>query len=583
MAPAEPAFDYAANDLDSLATRYSDLLPELVIAFARPQGTDDKAARKALRELLGHHGFTYIEVEISDLISSVATQLSTVSGAPMIKTPTGYSRSLHLMQWGDDLRSTIDPGVGAMLAIQAIREMRPDAQDLARGEKRSGIAFVVRNLMHPQEVALLRSVYKQRFFLIGLHEAYEVRHANLADRFRRDGDESTDAEQNARHVLEIDAGLRPSAGNFTDGSLNIDNTFHQADVFIEAEENRCHDVLERWTNQVFGYPFGSPNTTELGMAFAYLAARASVALGRSVGAALVAPSGSLLAAGWNEVAQAHGGLYRQGSETDYRDHKLGHDPSDSRRIDAVRHFLQALLFAEWSEEDVRQLPEESQEWLKRLRIASEPLVEVPRSAVRALPGIRALATTRIFNLIEFGRAVHAEMAAITDAVRRGVPIAGAHMYVTTFPCHECARNIVASGITRVEFVEPYGKSLSKALYKDSIKFLTSPAHRDDERQVIFAPYVGISPKRFDELFSSVPRKYSLAQVARDSDLEEGGIVEWSENEPNLRPSVKGYSSEGTDTDPHFEVAQQMAENSVVRRLTELLGRQYQAQGVGQRG
>src|SRR5579871_385409 len=65
---------------------------------------------------------------------------------------------------------------------------------------------------------------------------------------------------------------------------------------------------------------------------------------------------------------------------------------------------------------------------------------------------------QLLNVIEYGRCVHAEMAAIVDAARRGVAIAGCTLYTTTFPCHECARHIVAASIRQVVYIDPYPKS-----------------------------------------------------------------------------------------------------------------------------
>ena len=574
------AFVYAPNELDALLERYSGMQPELVMALTRPIGTDDQPSREALRKAVERHGFLYQEIKISDLISRTAAILASAEGAPVVRQRSGYEKFLYLMQWGDDLRFVVDPGVGAMLAIREMQVTRTYAQESALQKGRKGIVYVLRNLMHPHEVALLRSVYKQRFFLLGVHQAFEQRREQLIARFIRESDDSNDDKERHRadadKLIQIDAGLRPSAGNFTDGSLNIDNTFHQADVFVDADADECAAVIDRWVDQVFGYPFGSPTVEESGMAYAYLAARSSVALGRSVGSAIVSPDGCLVGVGWNDVARPKGGLYREGDKPDHRDHKEHEDPSDGNRITGLTHFLSALLFSEWADEDRLRLPEEARTWLDQLRAAVADLERVPRSAVRALPAIRALATTRLFNLIEFGRTVHAEMAAITDAARRGVAVAGARMYVTTFPCHECARNIVAAGIAQVTYVEPYGKSMAEVLYKHSIRFLTAPSHEGNDERVTFAPYVGISPKRFDDLFSSVPRKHSLSQVARDPSLREGGIVDWDPHGSALRPSIKGYTSGSGEIDPYFEIAKQVAENSLVRRLLEGLQSQYSA-------
>jgi dCMP deaminase len=59
--------------------------------------------------------------------------------------------------------------------------------------------------------------------------------------------------------------------------------------------------------------------------------------------------------------------------------------------------------------------------------------------------------------------IHAEMNAIIWAARNGISIDGATIYVTLEPCSECAKNIVASGITRVVYLTPYDKNNSKEI------------------------------------------------------------------------------------------------------------------------
>jgi dCMP deaminase len=45
--------------------------------------------------------------------------------------------------------------------------------------------------------------------------------------------------------------------------------------------------------------------------------------------------------------------------------------------------------------------------------------------------------------------LHAELNAIARAARNGRPVKGCTMYVTHYPCNECAKAIVASGIKTV--------------------------------------------------------------------------------------------------------------------------------------
>ncbi|WP_407865458.1 deaminase [Phyllobacterium phragmitis] len=44
---------------------------------------------------------------------------------------------------------------------------------------------------------------------------------------------------------------------------------------------------------------------------------------------------------------------------------------------------------------------------------------------------------------------HAERAAIFEAARKGVPLAGTRMYTTFFPCTSCMRAIIQSGIAEL--------------------------------------------------------------------------------------------------------------------------------------
>lgn len=57
--------------------------------------------------------------------------------------------------------------------------------------------------------------------------------------------------------------------------------------------------------------------------------------------------------------------------------------------------------------------------------------------------------------IELSTAIHAEAAIVARAARDGRSLAGADLYVSTFPCPACARLIAESGIRRCFFAGPY--------------------------------------------------------------------------------------------------------------------------------
>jgi dCMP deaminase len=51
--------------------------------------------------------------------------------------------------------------------------------------------------------------------------------------------------------------------------------------------------------------------------------------------------------------------------------------------------------------------------------------------------------------------VHAEQNAIADAAKRGIALEGATIYVTHFPCINCAKILAAAGISTVKYLHDY--------------------------------------------------------------------------------------------------------------------------------
>jgi dCMP deaminase len=51
--------------------------------------------------------------------------------------------------------------------------------------------------------------------------------------------------------------------------------------------------------------------------------------------------------------------------------------------------------------------------------------------------------------------VHAEQNAICDAARRGVSLEGATIYITHFPCINCAKILAATGIRCIKYHRDY--------------------------------------------------------------------------------------------------------------------------------
>jgi dCMP deaminase len=56
---------------------------------------------------------------------------------------------------------------------------------------------------------------------------------------------------------------------------------------------------------------------------------------------------------------------------------------------------------------------------------------------------------------EISKILHAEAGVIAHAARQGIPLEGASLYITTFPCPVCAKSIAASGIKRIYYSNGY--------------------------------------------------------------------------------------------------------------------------------
>lgn len=144
----------------------------------------------------------------------------------------------------------------------------------------------------------------------------------------------------------------------------------------------------------------------------------------------------------------------------------------------------------------------------------------------------ALAATGLTDLTEFGRSVHAEMEALLACARTGRSPREATLFTTTFPCHNCCRHIIASGVRKVVYIEPYAKSKAPILHDDAITV-------DDlqDGKIPFVPFVGIGPRRYFDLFSlTLSTGYPIGRK------DEGRVIPWVRHQapPRLQLQPSSY-------------------------------------------
>ena len=69
--------------------------------------------------------------------------------------------------------------------------------------------------------------------------------------------------------------------------------------------------------------------------------------------------------------------------------------------------------------------------------------------------------------LELSTVLHAEAGLVAEAARRGVSLEGASMYVTTFPCPPCAKQIAYAGISHLYYAEGYAVLDGERVLKDN--------------------------------------------------------------------------------------------------------------------
>jgi deoxycytidylate deaminase len=465
--------------------------PELFFGLVGAIGTDLSLVADQLAQELRRVNYLPELLRLSKLISQCAKywDLEKKSDGPEDERINAF------MDSGDDLRRTAERGDAvvllAMSEVQNVRERRQGAAD----KPVPRCAYIFNSLKHPNEVETLREVYGQAFFLISAYSPREVRLKRLCESIARSRqDYRLDQwEPNAKQLNEKD---EQEVGD--EYGQNVRETFPHADIFVDASTpDALAPQLKRAIDLLFGYPYTTPTVDEYGMFHARAAALRSADLSRQVGAVITTSDGEIISAGCNEVPKAGGGAVWEGREEDigkdYRDFRMTYDSTARWQREMLSEIFERFSKAGWLDPKLRDTPSET--------LAARALFEGPNAALKG---------TRPASTLEFGRIVHAEMSAITDGARRGLAVKGATLYCTTFPCHMCARHIIAAGIKQVMYIEPYPKSLAKELYDQSIR-----VDRDstaDADAVEFKPFVGIAPRRYLEFFAMPRRKDSRDHV-----------------------------------------------------------------------
>lgn len=436
---------------------------ELVIALCGPIGSPLHEVSEALQERLTQD-FGYDRCEIVRLSDFIKKHLP-----GSIKETSKFDNIKSLIKAGNQLRQDHDSSILAELAIHHISQDR-EKHSLENGHdhhKPRRVCHIIDSIKNQEELELLRIVYREMLYFVGVFSPLSVRQESM--------------EKSGLKTPEVYELIDKDSGEEFDHGQTVRDTFPESDFFLRIDSNtqtQLNRKVKRFLDLILGSQIITPTTSETAMYTAASAASNSACLSRQVGAALTDKNGNILSVGWNDVPRTGGGLYQSNPTEDpasENDHRCWNSPGE------CSNDLEKKLIA-------GQIADE----LVRDGIVLKENKEKAETALRK--------NGKLKGLIEFSRAVHAEMHAIIAAGQKsGGLIKDGKLFCTTYPCHSCARHIIAAGIKEVYYIEPYRKSLATRLHGDAIT--------EDENAVSMTrilPYEGVAPSRYLDLFKMNP-------------------------------------------------------------------------------
>lgn len=435
---------------------------ELVIALCGPIGSPLHEVAQTIEDNLKNiFGYTDCKrIRLSSLIEEHAHRVETT-----IPANASYERVTSLIDAGNALRKKYGNGILAELAVHKIRLDRQQHYEADDAQKFSSrrICHIIDSIKNQEELDLLRVIYREMLYVVGVFVPLNHRVENL--------------QKKGLQTHEVYSLIDRDSGEESKSGQTVRDTFPQSDFFLRMDsgtDSQLKGRVERFLHLILGTKIITPTANETAMYAAASAASNSACLSRQVGASVTNKIGEVISVGWNDVPKYGGSLYSYEQSDPNGDHdkrcwnldggKCSND--DEKDI--------------FSSQIISQLAEHIKE--TELNLAKEKI-----SSFYKLRG-----------LIEFSRSIHAEMHAILNAGKTdGSQLKDGKLFVTTYPCHSCARHIIAAGIVEVYYIEPYRKSLAIKLHGDAIT-----EQESDGAKVRILPYDGVSPGRYLTLFKA---------------------------------------------------------------------------------
>lgn len=456
--------------------------PEIFFGFVAPIGADVGDTLASFRSYFEAKKYDVVEIKVTDIFSAFNAYFA--AEKPLAKRPLQTRYETHIA-YGNQLRAKFGDDTLAVSAVcRIIRQRLRLRRD--NDSKFSKTVFLIHQFKRKEEIELLRSVYGRLFFQVSIYSRRGARVEYLSRKFANSENSADSRSYRAAAETLIQ---RDEDERGIDHGQRVGKIFHDAD-FIVSLDDRGFGIdkqIERFCDLIFWSNAISPTRMEYGLFIAKAAAMRSLDLSRQVGAAIFCEKGEVVALGSNEVPKAEGGSYWPHEAIDDREFKRGFDSNDKRK----------------------------QELLAELIGLIKNEIKVGDIDARELASKKSIRDSQFMDALEYGRIVHAEMSAICGAARVGRPLKDTTLFCTTYPCHMCAKHIIASGIKKVVFLEPYPKSLASELHCDALEIEGEDrGSYADYPRVSFQHFHGVTPRRYRELFEREKRKDERGEFVR---------------------------------------------------------------------
>lgn len=460
----------------------STFTEELIFATCAPIGSLRKKVIDELKSILiNEYKYEVREIKLSEFIEKYSTEKESEKPGET----NSYTRLMNKIQGGDELRKNHGPQILTELAINEINISRYEKKDgdleLKPIEelKSRRLCFIIDSLKNKEELELLRELYKDIFYFFSIFSPLNERKKNLLNK----GLSNPEVEA----IIETDQFENNNHGQ------NVRNTFVEGDFFIRVSsenENKLKSKVSRYLDIIFESQIVTPTADEIAMYEAQSAAGNSACLSRQVGAAITNEKGEIISRGWNDVPKYGGNLYKEGHLNDNRCKHWGYCSNDKTKDIMTDDILESIL---------------NNDFIINNLLGGNKLCREDELYMALKNIIRK--NTKVKDLIEFSRAVHAEMhAIIIGSQLAGNQMIGGKLFCTTYPCHNCARHLVVAGIKEIYYIEPYIKSLSIPLHNDTLTE-EEVEKEGEEKKVKILMFDGVAPRRYLEFFlMNRPRK-----------------------------------------------------------------------------